>query len=144
MADDNFITGSDPDIAAAMAEIMPIIDQRLARAAGSGRRVSFLLFAGVEGEGRVSVAVNKDDPRDVVTAVMTWAATDHALESDMTNDNFMNDPRVLRIANWLTDRGFTFSRKAGGEWHVWSDDTSADRTFASLDKIERFYEIPPA
>jgi hypothetical protein len=139
MADDNFITGSDPDIAAAMAEIMPIIDQRLARAAGSGRRVSFLLFAGVEGEGRVSVAVNKDDPRDVVTAVMTWARF-----VEERNDNFMNDPRVLRIANWLTDRGFTFSRKAGGEWHVWSDDTSADRTFASLDKIERFYEIPPA
>jgi hypothetical protein len=74
----------------------------------------------------------------------------------MADDDFRNDPRVMRIANWLTDRGFTLSRKAGGEWHVWSaaddrrtfqrvaDDTRADRTFTSLDEIERFYEIPPA
>ena len=143
MDDDNFITGSDPDIAAAMEELMPIIDQRLARAAGSGRRVSFLLFAGVEGEGHVSVAVNKDDPRDVVTAVMTWAATDHALESDMTNDNFMNDPRVLRIANWLTDRGFTFSGKPAASGTC-GPMTPAQIALSPASTRSSASEIPPA
>jgi hypothetical protein len=60
----------------------------------------------------------------------------------MAEDN-LNDPRVPDIATWLFDRGFTFSKDADGSWHVWSADTRADRTFPSLDEIERFYEIPP-
>jgi hypothetical protein len=58
-------------------------------------------------------------------------------------DAWLNDPRVLRIANWLTDRGLRFSRDDSGQWHVRSGDASVDRTFANLDEIERFYEIPP-
>ena len=72
MTDEIFITGTDPEIGAAMEELMPIIDQRLAQAAGNGRRVTLLLFARVEEEGGASVAVNNDDPRDVVKAVMIW------------------------------------------------------------------------
>jgi hypothetical protein len=58
--------------------------------------------------------------------------------------DFMDDPRVLRIAIWLTERGLTFSRDVRGQWHVRAADTLADRIFATLDEIERFYEIPPA